>query len=193
MSEECDFGLIGLAVMGENLALNIESRGYSIAVFNRTIEKVDKLVNGRAAGKRFVGCHSIQEFVASLKRPRKAMMLVQAGPAVDALIDQLIPLMSRGDVIIDGGNTHFADTERRTKYVEEKGLLFVGTGVSGGEGRCAIRSQHDARRYHRRMASGETNLSIHRGEGRPQQRHPVLRVGGSTWRWPLRKDGTQRH
>jgi 6-phosphogluconate dehydrogenase len=133
MSELCDFGLIGLAVMGENLALNVESRGYSVAVFNRTTEKVDKFIGGRAAGKRFVGCHSVEELVNSLAAPRKVMMLVKAGPAVDEFIDTLVPLLSPGDVIIDGGNTHFADTERRTKYVEDKGLLYIGTGVSGGE------------------------------------------------------------
>ena len=133
MSELCDFGLIGLAVMGENLALNVESRGFSVAVFNRTVEKVDKFIEGRAAGKRFVGCHSIEELVKNLAPPRKVMMLVKAGPAVDEFIDQIIPLLSPGDVIIDGGNTHFSDTERRTKYVEDKGLLYIGTGVSGGE------------------------------------------------------------
>jgi len=129
----CDFGLIGLAVMGENLTLNVESRGYRVAVFNRTTEKVDKLMAGRAKGKNFVGCHSVEELVNSLASPRKVMLLVKAGPAVDSLIEQLIPLLSPGDIIIDGGNTHFADTERRTKHVESKGLLFVGTGVSGGE------------------------------------------------------------
>ena len=133
MSELCDFGLIGLAVMGENLALNVESRGYRVAVFNRTVDKVDTFMQGRAAGKEFVGCHSIEELVQALERPRKVMLLVKAGAAVDAFIDQLIPLLDPGDVIIDGGNTHFTDTERRTKYVEEKGLLFIGTGVSGGE------------------------------------------------------------
>jgi 6-phosphogluconate dehydrogenase len=133
MSERCDFGLIGLAVMGENLALNVESRGFSVAVFNRTVSKVDEFIQGRAAGKRFVGCHSLEELVSSLATPRKVMMLVKAGPAVDEFIDKLIPLLSPGDVIIDGGNTHFSDTERRTKYVESKGLLFIGTGVSGGE------------------------------------------------------------
>ncbi|MEL6897863.1 MAG: NAD(P)-binding domain-containing protein, partial [Planctomycetota bacterium] len=130
---DCDFGLIGLAVMGENLALNVESRGYKVAVHNRTTEKVDALINGRAAGKNFVGCHTIEEFVKSVKRPRKLMMLVKAGPAVDAIIDQLIPLCEPGDIIIDGGNTEYHDTERRTKKVEEAGLLFIGTGVSGGE------------------------------------------------------------
>ncbi len=133
MSELCDFGLIGLAVMGENLALNVESRGYRVAVYNRTTDKVDELINGRAKGKNFVGCHSVEQLAQSLVRPRKVMMLVKAGPAVDQLIEQLIPHLAPGDVIIDGGNTHYADTERRTKYVEQKGLLFVGTGVSGGE------------------------------------------------------------
>ena len=133
MPANCDIGLVGLAVMGENLALNIESRGYSIAVFNRTTSVVDKLIEGRAKGKKFVGCHSLEELVGNLAKPRKVMLMVKAGPAVDALIDQLIPLLSPGDVIIDGGNTHYADTERRTKEVEAKGLLFIGTGVSGGE------------------------------------------------------------
>ena len=133
MSELCDFGLIGLAVMGENLALNVESRGFRVAVYNRTVDKVDALIKGRAAGKQFVGCHSIPELVKSLARPRKVMMLVKAGVAVDELIDQLIPLLEPGDIIIDGGNEHFTNTERRTKYVENKGLLYVGTGVSGGE------------------------------------------------------------
>ncbi len=133
MAELCDIGLIGLAVMGENLALNIESRGYRIAVFNRTTSVVDNLIKGRAAGKKFVGCHSVEELVKSLAKPRKIMMMVKAGPAVDDLIEQLLPLLSPGDVIIDGGNTHYMDTERRTKYVESKGLLYIGTGVSGGE------------------------------------------------------------
>jgi 6-phosphogluconate dehydrogenase len=133
MSDLCDIGLIGLAVMGENLALNIESRGYRIAVFNRTTEKVDDLINGRAKGKQFVGCHTIAELVKALAKPRKVMLMVKAGPAVDSLIEQLLPLLDKGDIIIDGGNTYYADTERRTKYVESKGLLYIGTGVSGGE------------------------------------------------------------
>jgi len=133
MSGDCDFGLIGLAVMGENLALNVESRGYKVAVYNRTTSKVDELIAGRAAGKKFVGTHSIEEFVKAVKRPRKLMMLVKAGPAVDALIESLIPLCEPGDILIDGGNTHFAETERRTKQVEDAGLLYCGCGVSGGE------------------------------------------------------------
>jgi 6-phosphogluconate dehydrogenase len=129
----CDFGLIGLAVMGENLALNIESRGYKVCVFNRTTAVVDKFIAGRAAGKKFVGVHSVEELVKNLARPRKVMMMVKAGAAVDDLIEKLIPLLEPGDVIIDGGNEHYTNTERRTKYVESKGLLYIGTGVSGGE------------------------------------------------------------
>jgi len=133
MTNKCDMGLIGLAVMGENLALNIESRGYGVAVFNRTTKKVDDFIAGRAAGKNFVGCHSVRELVDCLAAPRKVMLMVKAGPAVDDFIEQLIPMLGPGDVIIDGGNTHFTDTERRTQYVESKGLLYIGTGVSGGE------------------------------------------------------------
>lgn len=129
----CDIGLIGLAVMGENLALNIESRGFSVAVFNRTVSKVDDFVRGRGAGKRIVGCQSLAEFVEALSRPRKVMLMVKAGPPVDEFIAQLLTLLEPGDVIIDGGNTHFADTERRTREVEAKGLWYIGTGVSGGE------------------------------------------------------------
>lgn len=133
MSGDCDFGLIGLAVMGENLALNVESRGYKVAVYNRTTSKVDDLLAGRAKGKNFVGAHTLEELVAAVARPRKLMMLVKAGPAVDAIIDALIPLCDKGDVIIDGGNTYYVDTEERTKRVEAAGLLYVGAGVSGGE------------------------------------------------------------
>jgi 6-phosphogluconate dehydrogenase len=133
MSELADIGLIGLAVMGENLVLNMESKGYTVAVYNRTVEKVDKFVSGRGKGKKFIGAHSIEELVKSLKRPRKVMLLVKAGKAVDDFIEQLIPHLEPGDIIIDGGNTHFPDTNRRTAYVESKGLLYIGTGVSGGE------------------------------------------------------------
>lgn len=133
MENLADIGLIGLAVMGENLVLNMESKGFTVAVFNRTVEKVDKFVNGRGKGKNFIAAHSIEELCKSLKRPRKVMMLVKAGQAVDDFIEQIIPYLEPGDVIIDGGNTHFPDTIRRTKYVESKGLLYIGTGVSGGE------------------------------------------------------------
>src|SRR5690554_3528058 len=131
--ELADIGLIGLAVMGENLVLNMESKGYTVAVFNRTVEKVDAFMNGRGKGKNFIGARSIEEFVASLERPRKVMMLVKAGKPVDDFIELVIPHLEAGDIIIDGGNSHFPDTIRRTKYVESKGLLYIGTGVSGGE------------------------------------------------------------
>src|SRR5437868_4313706 len=128
-----DFGLIGLAVMGENLALNVESRGYKVAVFNRTTEKVDAFIDGKAKGKNFIGCHSIEELVKKVKKPRKIMMMVKAGQPVDELIEQLLPHLTKGDVLIDGGNEHFTNTERRTEFVESKKLFYVGTGVSGGE------------------------------------------------------------
>jgi len=133
MKQKADIGLIGLAVMGENLVLNMESKGFTVAVFNRTVEKVDHFITGRGAGKNFIGAHSIEELCASLERPRKVMMLVKAGKAVDDFIDLLIPHLEEGDIIIDGGNSHFPDTIRRTKYVESNGLLYIGTGVSGGE------------------------------------------------------------
>ncbi len=130
---KADIGLVGLAVMGENLVLNMESHGYTVAVFNRTTSKVDDFVNGRGKGKNIIGTHSVEEFVKSIDRPRKIMIMVKAGAPVDAFIDQVIPFLEKGDIIIDGGNSHFPDTIRRTKYVEEKGLLYIGTGVSGGE------------------------------------------------------------
>jgi 6-phosphogluconate dehydrogenase len=133
MKQLADIGLIGLAVMGENLVLNMESKGYTVAVYNRTVEKVDKFINGRAGGKKIIGTRSIEEFVNSIKKPRKVMLLVKAGKAVDDFIEKLIPFLEKGDIIIDGGNTHFPDTNRRTEYVESKGLLYIGTGVSGGE------------------------------------------------------------
>lgn len=133
MKKKADIGLIGLAVMGENLVLNMERNGYTVAVYNRTVEKVDRFLDGRGKGKNFIGAHSVEEFIASLERPRKVMMLVKAGKPVDDFIELLIPHLERGDIIIDGGNSHFPDTIRRTAYVESKGLRFIGTGVSGGE------------------------------------------------------------
>jgi 6-phosphogluconate dehydrogenase len=130
---KCDIGLIGLAVMGENLVLNMESKGFSVAVFNRTVSKVDDFTSGRAKGKNIVGCHSIEELVAALKPPRKVMMLVKAGAAVDSFIEMLLPHLDDGDIIIDGGNSHFPDTIRRCKLAESQGKLYIGTGVSGGE------------------------------------------------------------
>ena len=133
MKELSDIGLIGLAVMGENLVLNMESKGFRVSVFNRTVEKVDKFINGRGAGKNFYGAHSLEDLVASLKAPRRVFLMVKAGQPVDDFIEKLIPLLDKGDIIIDGGNSHFPDTARRTAYVESKGLQYIGTGVSGGE------------------------------------------------------------
>lgn len=130
---KADIGLIGLAVMGENLVMNMESKGFTVAVFNRTTEKVKNFVEGRAKGKKIIGTYSIEELIANLKTPRRVMLMVKAGKPVDDFIELLIPHLDKGDIIIDGGNSHFPDTIRRTKYLEEKGLLFIGTGVSGGE------------------------------------------------------------
>ncbi len=132
-AELCDFGLIGLAVMGENLALNIESRGYSVAVYNRTTSVTENFMAGRAAGKKFIGCTSPKALVASLAKPRKIMMMVKAGAPVDAVIDELTPLLDKGDILIDGGNSYYVDTERRTTELTEKGIHYIGAGVSGGE------------------------------------------------------------
>ncbi len=131
--KKSDIGLIGLAVMGENLVMNMESKGFTVSVYNRTTQKVTDFVEGRAKGKNIVGTYSLEELVASLEKPRRVMMMIKAGSAVDATIESLIPLLEEGDIIIDGGNSHFPDTARRTEYVESKGLLYIGTGVSGGE------------------------------------------------------------
>jgi len=133
MDTKADIGLVGLAVMGENLVLNMESKGFTCAVFNRTVEKVDTFLNGRGKGKKFIGAHTIEDFVNSLKSPRKVMLMVKAGKPVDDFIELIIPHLDKGDIVIDGGNSHFPDTIRRTRYLESKGLLFIGTGVSGGE------------------------------------------------------------
>ncbi len=130
---QADIGLIGLAVMGENLVLNIESRGFSVAVFNRTTSKVDDFIGGRAAGKNIIGTHSPEELCASLERPRRVMIMVKAGPAVEKTIESLLPYLEPGDIVIDGGNSEYPDSIRRTAWLAEKGLLFIGTGVSGGE------------------------------------------------------------
>lgn len=133
LTAKADIGLVGLAVMGENLVLNMESHGFTVAVYNRTVEKVNSFINGRGKEKKVIGTSSIEELVASLKTPRKIMLMVKAGKPVDDFIELLIPHLEKGDIIIDGGNSHFPDSIRRTKYVEEKGFLFIGTGVSGGE------------------------------------------------------------
>ncbi len=133
MNPTADIGVVGLAVMGENLILNMESKGFTVACYNRTVSKVDNFVQGRASGKKIVGCRSVEELCASLKSPRKIMMMVKAGDPVDKFIEQVLPYLDQGDILIDGGNSHFPDTMRRTRELEDKGLLYIGTGVSGGE------------------------------------------------------------
>ncbi|MEP6716209.1 MAG: decarboxylating NADP(+)-dependent phosphogluconate dehydrogenase [Terriglobia bacterium] len=129
----CDIGLIGLAVMGQNLVLNMNDHGYKVAVFNRTVSKVDDFINDEAKGTQVVGAHSIEEFVGLLKSPRRVMLMVKAGDTVDHMIAAVLPFLEVGDIVIDGGNSHFPDSNRRTKDLAAKGILFVGTGVSGGE------------------------------------------------------------
>jgi 6-phosphogluconate dehydrogenase len=128
-----DIGLIGLAVMGQNLVLNMADHGYAVAVFNRTASKTDEFLKGPASGKKIVGFHELKDFVGSLKRPRRVMLMVKAGDPVDEFIDQLVPLLESGDIIIDGGNSHFPDSQRRYEALNEKGILFIGAGISGGE------------------------------------------------------------
>lgn len=133
MKELSNIGVAGLAVMGENLVLNMESKGFSVSVFNRTTATVDRFIAGRAKGLNITGFHSVETFVHSLERPRKVMMMLKAGEVVDGFIEQLLPFLEPGDIVIDGGNSNYHDTQRRLTYLEEKGLLFIGTGVSGGE------------------------------------------------------------
>src|SRR3984885_13890007 len=129
----CDIGLIGLAVMGQNLVLNMNDHGYKVAVFNRTVSKVDDFLAEEAKGTQVVGAHSMEEMCRQLKRPRRVMIMVKAGEVVDQTIEQLLPHLEKGDIIIDGGNSLYTDSNRRTKDLAAKGILFIGTGVSGGE------------------------------------------------------------
>jgi 6-phosphogluconate dehydrogenase len=129
----CDIGLIGLAVMGQNLVLNMNDHGFKVAVFNRTVSKVDDFIANEAKGANVVGAHSIEELIGLLKRPRRIMLMVKAGDSVDQMIEHVLPHLEAGDIIIDGGNSLFTDSNRRTKYLADKGILFIGTGVSGGE------------------------------------------------------------
>jgi 6-phosphogluconate dehydrogenase len=133
MEPNADIALIGLAVMGQNLILNMNDHGFTVVAYNRTVEKVDHFVANEAKGTKVIGAHSIEEMVKLLKRPRRIMMMVKAGKAVDDFIEQVLPFLEPGDILIDGGNSLFMDSERRTKYLAEKGMLFIGTGVSGGE------------------------------------------------------------
>ena len=131
--DKADIGLIGLAVMGQNLVLNMADHGYRVAVYNRTTSKVDEFINGPAQGKSITGTHSMEDLVAALETPRKVMLMVKAGEVVDRFIDALAPLLEPGDVIIDGGNSYYPDSTRRTAFLRDKGLRFIGTGISGGE------------------------------------------------------------
>ncbi|HLH05199.1 MAG TPA: decarboxylating NADP(+)-dependent phosphogluconate dehydrogenase [Bryobacteraceae bacterium] len=131
--ESCDIGLIGLAVMGQNLVLNMNDHGFKVAVFNRTVSKVDDFINNEAKGTQVIGAHSIEDLIASLKRPRRVMLMVKAGDTVDQMIQQLVPHLEKGDIIIDGGNSLFTDTNRRVDELNRKGIQYIGTGVSGGE------------------------------------------------------------
>ena len=135
MSDEAvaDIALIGLAVMGQNIILNMNDHGFVVCAYNRTTEKVDAFLNNEAKGTKIVGAHSLEEMVKKLKKPRRVMLLVKAGAAVDAFIDKLVPLLDKGDIIIDGGNSEYQDSRRRCSGLAEKGILFVGSGVSGGE------------------------------------------------------------
>src|SRR5881296_3947249 len=133
MEPNADIALIGLAVMGQNLILNMNDHGFRVVAFNRTVSKVDDFLNQEAKGTNVIGAHSLEEMVELLKKPRRVMLMVKAGPAVDEFIEHLLPHLGPGDIILDGGNSLFEDTLRRTKYVESKGLLYIGTGVSGGE------------------------------------------------------------
>ncbi|HSU57534.1 MAG TPA: NAD(P)-binding domain-containing protein, partial [Candidatus Dormibacteraeota bacterium] len=133
MEPKADIALIGLAVMGQNLILNMNDHGFTVVAFNRTVSKVDDFLNNEAKGTNVIGAHSLEEMIALLKKPRRVMLMVKAGAPVDEFIEHLLPLLEPGDIIIDGGNSLFEDTTRRTKYVESKGLFYIGTGVSGGE------------------------------------------------------------
>src|SRR5687767_10140783 len=133
MEAKADIALIRLAVMGQNLILNMNDYGFTVVAYNRTVSKVDDFIANEAKGTKVIGAHSIEEMVKLLKRPRRIMLMVKAGKPVDEFIDQLLPHLEPGDIIIDGGNSLYGDTARRVKYVESKGMLFIGTGVSGGE------------------------------------------------------------
>ncbi|KPK25428.1 MAG: 6-phosphogluconate dehydrogenase, partial [Desulfobacterales bacterium SG8_35_2] len=133
MPEQCDIGLIGLAVMGQNLVLNMADHSFQVAAYNRTTSRVDEFLAGPARGKSVVGCHSLEEFVENLKKPRIAMLMVKAGDAVKQTVKQLAPLLEPGDVIIDGGNSYFRDTEEQIRILQPSGILYMGTGISGGE------------------------------------------------------------
>ena len=175
METKADIGLVGLAVMGQNLVLNMNDHGYTVAVFNRTVSKVDEFLSGAARGTRVLGAHSLDELVRMLKRPRRVMLMVKAGGPVDDFIRQLLEHLEPGDIIIDGGNSNYEDTRRRVSQVESKGLLYIGTGVSGGEEGARRGPVHHARRIRRGLASGPAPLPGRVGQG--GRGRTLLRLG----------------
>ncbi len=189
--KSADIGLIGLAVMGENLVLNMESHGFTVAVFNRTTSKVDAFLEGRAKGKKIVGTHSVEELVAALKRPRKIMIMVKAGVAVDAVIDELVPLLEPGDILIDGGNSRIPRLDPTHPGAQGQGAALHRHRRLGRRGGGTQGPVDHARRQSRGLAARQADLPGHRRQGR--RRHPVLRLGRPRGRRPFRQDGPQRH
>jgi 6-phosphogluconate dehydrogenase len=176
-TNQCDIGLIGLAVMGENLVLNMESKGFQVAVFNRTTAVTEKFAAGRGHGKNIQPTTTMEEFVGALQRPRKAMIMVKAGAPVDSVISQLVPLLEKGDVVIDGGNSLFTDTQRRCRELEGREIHFVGCGVSGGEEVARLVGHYRA------------DLHAHCGTSRWRA---LLPLHGTGWCRSLCQDGAQR-
>ena len=185
-----DIGLIGLAVMGQNLVLNMDDNGYAVAVYNRTTEKTDAFLAGPAAGTKVIPTSTLDELVATLATPRRVMLMVKAGDAVDAVIGQLVPLLDEGDIIIDGGNSRFDDTIRRTHDLEDQGLLFIGNRGLGRRGRGPLRAIDHAGRLAGGLAARAGDVAGDLGQGR--RRNPVLRLGGLRRCGTLREDGAQR-
>ncbi len=179
-------GVVGLAVMGKNLALNIESRGFTVSVFNRSREKTDELIK-EAKGKNLAGTYSMEEFVQSLETPRKILIMVKAGAPTDATIEQLVPLLDEGDILIDGGNAFFPDTQRRNKELQAKGFRFIGTGVSGGEEGALKGPAIMPGGQKRRLRAGGADSHRHFGQG---ERGSLLHLHRTGRRRTLREDGT---
>ena len=187
MKPQADIGLIGLAVMGQNLVLNMDDHGFTVAVYNRTVEKVDRFMANEAQGTKVIGTHSVEEFVAALKRPRKVMIMVKAGWPVDATIESLLPFLEEGDIIIDGGNSHYPDSTRRTKELAEKGILFVGSGVSGGEEGARFGPSIMPGGAAGSMAAHQTHLPSHRRQS--GRWLALLRLAGRRRRGSFCEDG----
>ena len=194
--EKADIGLIGLGVMGQNLALNLADKGWKVVVWNRTVpgkeeNVVDNFIANRAKGKGIIGSNELTDFVEALKAPRVILLMVQAGPAVDELMDKLLPLLDKGDILIDGGNSYYEDTERRVKELYDKGMYFVGCGISGGEEGAL----HGASI----MPGGAQEAwpviqpMLKSIAAKSRGRHSVLRMGGARWGRPLCEDGAQWH